>query len=78
MRRYSCSKGQSLVEYALILALVGITCVGSLQGLSSQISSTITTKITPALAGAGSIGGGGDTPPVLADPAEMMSPDPVS
>ncbi|MDH4379210.1 MAG: hypothetical protein QE263_04830 [Vampirovibrionales bacterium] len=43
------SKGQSLVEYALVLAVVAVLCVPALQGLSTQINSTINTKIIPAL-----------------------------
>jgi len=45
------AKGQSLVEYGLILALVSIVCVGALNGLGSQVNAKINEAkdaLTPA------------------------------
>ena len=68
------SKGQSLVEYGLILALVAVLCIPALQGVQGGITTTLG-RVSTALSTAGS-SGGGDTPPILADPAEdlMMPP----
>ena len=43
--------GQSLAEYALILALIAILCVGALTALQGGID-TILTNIATALTGA--------------------------
>jgi Flp pilus assembly pilin Flp len=41
----SSEEGQTLVEYALIIALVAILCIGALTALSTSFSNFITTVV---------------------------------
>ncbi|MFN8615347.1 MAG: Flp family type IVb pilin [Vampirovibrionales bacterium] len=41
MSRYSKHLGQSLVEYALILALVSIACIGALTNVGTSTSNKL-------------------------------------
>ncbi len=50
--------GQSLVEYALILALVSVMCVGALTDVKSGINTTLG-NVTQALETSGSNGQNG-------------------
>ena len=43
------SKGQSLVEYALILALISVVCVGTLGQIGTAINTKLSTEILPKL-----------------------------
>ena len=72
MKRYYCSKGQSLVEYALILALISVACVGSLGNIGDAANTTLS-KISSTMNGASS---GGGTPPIVANDPVMLAPPP--
>ncbi len=67
MKKYS--KGQSLVEYALILALVSVVCVSSLGNLSGGVNAAVG-KVNGKLGASG--GGIG-----IGDPAPMLDIPPV-
>ena len=68
------SKGQSLVEYGLILALVAVLCIPALEGIQSGVDSALG-KSSTALAGTS----GGNSPPIVAEPAEAaVAPPAVS
>ena len=39
-RRIASKRGQSLVEYALILALIAVVCILVLQGIGTHVNNT--------------------------------------
>jgi Flp pilus assembly pilin Flp len=51
-RKRRASKGQSLTEYALILALIAVVCVVGLQSLGGSISTQLN-KLSTAISSAG-------------------------
>lgn len=65
---FSCQKGQSLVEYALILALISVACVGSLGNIGDAANTTLS-KISLTMNGAS---GGGGSPPIVGGPGQQM------
>jgi Flp pilus assembly pilin Flp len=52
-RRHTCSRGQTLVEYALILAIISVVAIGVLISLGQKINgvySTIDSVVASAAA----------------------------
>jgi pilus assembly protein Flp/PilA len=61
------TKGQALVEYGLIIALIACVCVGSLTTIGTNLDTKLG-KVGTAIGGASGEG----TPPILGAPAEQM------
>lgn len=55
-RKHNRSKGQSLAEYGLVLALIAVVCITALTGLGNQIKSMLT-GLTGAMSNASSSAG---------------------
>ncbi len=57
--KMSCKPGQTLAEYALLVALVGLGCLAALTILGAQIQETTEDMSTNGTAGFGGIMGNG-------------------